>query len=57
MQTPQQHSTQYVPGRGYTVRDSKGRVIAKDLNPAQLEQFTRDHSALRSQLHAVIARA
>lgn len=28
-------TAQYVPGRGYTVRDSRGRIIAHSLTAAQ----------------------
>ena len=27
--------TEYVPGKGYTVRDCRGRVIAHSLTPSQ----------------------
>lgn len=31
-----QTTTQYVSGRGYTVRDAAGKVIAHSLSPSQL---------------------
>lgn len=29
----------YIPGKGYTVRDSRGRVLGRDLTRAQLQKF------------------
>jgi hypothetical protein len=50
---------QYVPGKGYTVRDSRGRVIAHSLTPAQAARLMacRDMGTISTELLAALTAA